>query len=228
MALLYPLFEKGVSLFSQNPSWQTIGFIAMFIIFYAFSIKDDTKLIKVLTLSNIIWVIHFFLLENYWAMIATIVAIIRLFLSLKYKKNISALLFVSSLSIILWYLTYEGYISFIPIISTIIASYWFFYLEKIPLRILLLWISASWLYYHTQTGSISGMINESIVLGTLCLTIYRFIYEREKYSYDLESGKINLKKRFLLQFKKQAKIPRRLNLWRFTFMRDKNRFETQK
>ena len=130
MTLLYPLFEKGFSLFSQNPSWQIVGFIAMFIIFYAFTIKDDTKLIKILTLSNIVWVIHFFLLGNYGAMIATVVAVIRLFLSLRYKKNMPALLFVAFLSIIFWYFSYEGYISLIPIISTIIASYWFFYLEK--------------------------------------------------------------------------------------------------
>lgn len=226
MTFLYPLFEKGVSLFLENPLGQTTWFFAMFIIFYAFTIKDDVKLIKVLTFSNIFWIIHFFLLWNIWALIATVVAMIRLFLSLKYKRNMLALLFVAFLSVFLGYFSYEGGISLIPILATILASYGFFYLERIPLRILLLVVSAMWLYYHLHTGSISWLINEVVVQATLCLTIYRFIYERERYSYDLESGKVTWKMRFLFSFKKLPKVPRRIDLGRFTFMRDRQRFET--
>ncbi len=228
MTFLYPLFEKGVSLFMENPGWQTVGFIAMFIIFYAFTIKDDTKLIKVLSISNIFWILHFFLLGNIWALIATIVAMIRLFLSLKYKKNTWALLFVAFLSVFLWYFSYEWYLSLIPIIATILASYWFFFLEKIHLRVLLLVVSAMWLYYHTQTWSMSGIINEIVVQWTICLTIYRFIYERERYSYDLESWRVTWKMRFLFTLKKLPRPPQRIDLWRFTFLRDKQRFELPK
>jgi len=226
MTFLYPLFEKGVSLFMENPFGQAIWFLAMFIIFYAFTIKDDTKLIKVLTLSNVFWIIHFYLLGNIWALIATLVAVIRLFLSLKYKKNLSALLFVSFLSVFLWYFSYEGYISLFPIIATILASYAFFYLEKAALRVFLIIVSTMWLYYHIQTGSISGVINEIIVQFTLCLTIYRFIYEKERFSYDMENGKISWRKRILLQFKRKPKIRQRLDFWRFAIFRDRRRFET--
>jgi len=210
----------------ENPFGQAIWFLAMFIIFYAFTIKDDTKLIKVLTLSNVFWIIHFYLLGNIWALIATLVAVIRLFLSLKYKKNLSALLFVSFLSVFLWYFSYEGYISLFPIIATILASYAFFYLEKAALRVFLIIVSTMWLYYHIQTGSISGVINEIIVQFTLCLTIYRFIYEKERFSYDMENGKISWRKRILLQFKRKPKIRQRLDFWRFAIFRDRRRFET--
>lgn len=226
MTFLFPLFDKGVSLFLENPAGQIVGFIAMFIIFYAFSVKDDIKLVKLMSISCIFWILHFFLMGNFWALIATCVGLLRLLLSLKYKWNMKVLLFIAVLSLILWYMSYEGFISLIPIWATLIASYAFFFLEKIPLRILLQFTSLMWLYYHLQTGSISGVINEIVVQGTLILTIYRFIYSKERYSYDIESGAITLKKRFLLRFKKRPKIPRRLDLWRFVFFRDQQRFET--
>lgn len=226
MTLLHPLFEKGVSLFMENPIWQSVGFFAMFIIFYAFTIKDDVKLIRVLSFSNIFWVIHFFLLWNIWALIATIVAMIRLYLSMKYKRNMWALLFVAFLSIFLGYFSYEWYLSLLPIVATILASYWFFFLEKIPLRVLLIFVSAMWLYYHIQTGSMSGVINEIVVQGTICFTIYRFIYERERFTYNIDDGKISWKKRILLQFKRKPKIRKRIDFWRFAIFRDRRRFET--
>lgn len=228
MTFLYPLFEKGVSLFLLDPLAQWIGFIAMFIIFYAFSIKDDTKLIKVLCVSNIFWIAHFYFLGNFWALVATLVAMIRLFLSLRYKKHLWALLFVAFLSLFLWYISYEWYISLLPIIATILASYGFFYLEKTHLRILLLSVSSMWLYYHIQTGSISWIINEIVVQITLCLTIYRFIYEKEKYSYDLQTWKISWRKRFLLSIKRKPYAHKRIDFWRFTFLRDKDRFTVPK
>lgn len=226
MTFLYPLFEKGVSLFLENPFWQTVGFIAMFIIFYAFSIKDDKKLIKVLCASNIFWILHFFLLWNIWALIATIVAMIRLLLSFKYKKSYTAFAFVAFLSLFLWYISYEWYISLFPIIATILASYGFLFLEKTALRIVLIMVSTMWLFYHIQTGSISWIINEVIVQGTLCLTIYRFIYERERFSYDLDNGKISWRDRILAQFKKKPKLRTRIDFWRFAIFRDRRRFET--
>lgn len=225
MTFLYPLFEKGVSLFMENPLGQITWFFAMFIIFYAFTIKDDVKLIKVLSFSNIFWIIHFFLLWNIWALIATCVAMFRLFLSLKYKRNLWALLLVAFLSIFLGYFSYEWYISLFPIVATILASYAFFYLEKTALRIFLLAVSTMWLYYHINTWSISWVINELVVQATLCLTIYRFIYERERFSYNTDTGKINWRKKILLQFKRKPKIRRRLDYWRFSIFRDRKRFE---
>jgi hypothetical protein len=225
MTFLYPLFEKGVSLFMENPLGQITWFFAMFIIFYAFTIKDDTKLIKVLTFSHVFWILHFFLLGNIWALIATCVAMIRLFLSMRYKRNIYALWFVAFLSIFLGYFSYEWYLSLFPIIATIFASYAFFYLEKTALRIFLLSVSSMWLYYHINTGSISWVINEIVVLITLTITIYRFIYEKERFSYNTDTGKISWRKRILLQLKKKPKLRRRLDYGRFAIFRDRRRFE---
>lgn len=229
MTFLYPLFEKGVSLFMENPLGQWVGFIAMAIIFIAFNIKDDKKLIYTLSISNVFWILHFFLLGNIWALLATFVAALRLILSLKYRGNYSVLAFVAFLSIFLWYISYEGALSLIPIIATILASYGFFFLEKIPLRILLLGVSIMWLYYHTQTWSISWIINESIVLATLCLTVYRFMYAEEKYSYNIETWEVIYAKKkrfsFPISLKAKSSAHARLNLWRFVFLRDKDRFK---
>ena len=64
MTFLFPLFEKGVSLFMENPLGQSLGFIAMFILFYGFALKDDKQVIRVLIVSNLFWIVHFLMIDN--------------------------------------------------------------------------------------------------------------------------------------------------------------------
>ncbi len=214
MTFLFPLFEKGVSLFMENPLGQSLGFIAMFILFYGFALKDDRQVVKVLIVSNIFWLAHFLMIDNLWALLATAIAMLRLYLSLKYKGSMNAMAFVTIACLVSGIIAYEQPVSILPIVWTIAASYGFFFLEKVPLRMLLLLVSSMWLVYHLETGSISGVINEIIVTITLLITIYRFNYSEEKSIYLKNSIKNILKKR-----------PRRVDLWRYMYLRDSNRFK---
>ena len=214
MTFLYPLFEKGVSLFMENPLGQWLGFLAMFILFYGFALKDDKQVVKVLIVSNFFWILHFLMIDNLWALLATLIAMLRLYLSLKYKGSMNAMAFVTIACLISWVIAYEEPVSILPIVGTIAASYWFFFLEKVPLRMLLLLVSSMWLVYHLETGSISGVINEIIVTTTLLITIYRFNYSEEKSIYLKNSIKNILKKR-----------PTRVDLGRYMYLRDSNRFK---
>jgi len=214
MTFLHPLFQKGVSLFMENPTGQSLGFVAMFILFYAFSLRDDKKVIKFLIISNFFWIAHFLLLDNQGAMYATIIAMIRLWLSLKYKWSVSAMIFVTIASVIAWAIAYSEPVSILPIVATVAASYWFFFLEKVELRMLMLLISSMWFVYHLETWSISGAINEVIVSTTLCITIYKFKYGEERRKYIRTSIRNILKKR-----------PVRVDFWRFIYLKDKERFK---
>lgn len=214
MTFLHPLFEKGVSLFLSNPVGQGLWFIAMFILFYAFSLTDDKKVVKILIISNFFWIAHFMLLDNLWALFATVIAMIRLLLSLKYKWSFWAMAFVTIASVIAGAIAYSEPVSILPIVATVAASYGFFFLEKVELRMLLLLVSSMWFVYHLETGSISWAINEVIVSITLCVTIYKFQYGEEKRKYIRKSIFNILKKR-----------PTRVDFWRFMYLKDKSRFK---
>jgi len=214
MTFLHPLFEKGVSLFLSDPLWQSLGFLAMFILFYAFSLTDDKKVVRILLISNFFWIAHFYFLDNTAALFATLIAMVRLWLSLKFKGSLWAMIFVTVACIISGIFSYTDPISILPIIATIAASYWFFFLEKTELRLLLILTSSMWFVYHLETGSMSWVINEIIVSFTLLIAIYKFQYGEEKRIYIRRSIRDILKKR-----------PVRVDFGRFMYLRDKARFK---
>ena len=153
--------------------------------------------------------------ENWAAFGATFIGLVRLILSLKYQGSWWVLFWVIGASAIFWILSFDGkIISILPLIATSVSSYGFFFLKKIQLRLLLWTVSCMWLIYHLYTGSLSGIMNEIIVLWTIAYSVYMFLYRKEKKGY--------LKERIQIFFKK---TPKRINYGRYIYFRDKNRFE---
>jgi len=215
MTFLLTLFEKGSSLFLENPVWQLLWFIAMFIGISWYIVTDDRKTIKIFIVSCVFWILHFIYLLNYGALAATVVWLIRLILSLKYQKNISVFMGIIALTIAVWIYSFNGQaISMLPLIATSISSYGFFFLEKLRLRMLLAGVSLMWLFYHLNTGSMSWVANEVIVQGTILYSVYKFATGQEK------------KEKILNRLKRKIwKAPIRANFWRYIFFRDNDRFE---
>jgi len=122
---------------------------------------------------------------------------------------------ILAVSIALGLYSFDGkIISIIPLIATAISSYWFFFLEKVRLRLLLAWVSFMWLFYHYNTGSMSWVTNEIIVQWTIIYSVYKFMTGAEK------------KEKILDRFKRRIwRAPVRVNFWRYVFYRDKDRFE---
>lgn len=210
-----PLLSGVISLFAENPIWQIVGFIAMFIGISGFIVQDDRTTIKIFIASCVFWIIHFIFLENFAALGATAIGMLRLILSLKYKGNMKVLLGVVALALLFWIWSFDGkIISILPLLATVFSSYAFFFLEKEKLRIFLAGVSLMWLIYHIMTGSMSWVINEVIVQITIYFSIYKFLFWREKRVFFRERMRNVLRKK-----------PVRPDFGRFVFLRDKNRFE---
>jgi len=223
------LFIGVFSLFLENPIAQSLWFMAMIIWLSGFLVLDDKKTIKIFIVSSVFWLLHFVFLWNMAALWATIIGIWRLFLSLKYQKNMNVLLLTIAVSIFFWVFSYNGTIlSLLPLIATAISSYWFFFLEKAQLRILLWFVSIMWLTYHYQTWSMSWVANEIVVQCTIIYSVYRFVSSRERFCYDVETGKISWRKRILLKLKRKPRLRQRIDFGRFAVLRDKRRFENPK
>lgn len=217
MTLLYPLFEKGVSLFMENPAAQSFWFIAMIIWICGFIVLNDRTTVKFFIVSTCFWILHFIFLWNYAALWAACIGQVRFVLSLKYQKSIKILAGVIIASLWFWFFSFDGtLISLLPLIATSVSSYGFFFLERARLRLLLGFVSIMWFSYHYKTGSMSWVLNEIIVQCTIWYSIYKFTYWEEK------------KEKILTRLRRKItrpNIPVRINFWRYIFLRDKNRFE---
>ena len=201
--------------FLHNSVAQAFGFLAMFVWFLWYLTTNDRKTIKIFMGSNIVWCIHFLFMGNFWALWATAIWLLRLLLSLKYRRNVKILIWVILITVIFWIFTYDwNPISILPLLATAVSSYGYFFLEKVWLRLMLWFVSLCWLIYHTGTGSIAWLVNEIIMLITLWVTIYRFNHNVEKWSF------------FFKRLKRIAqKRPRRVDFGRFIYFRDKDRFK---
>ena len=186
--------EVIINIFLEEPIWQTLWIIWMLSIVYAFMQKDDTKVVKILFISNFFWAWHFFFLEIYTALASALVWAFRLALSLKYKRNVKIFYMIVFITIALWVLTYKNSSSLLPITASIFATYGFFFLEKIKLRLLLLVCSSFWLSYNYIHFSIWWIINESILHFVHIYTIYKIIEVEWTKQYYIEKIKWTLNK----------------------------------
>ncbi len=166
-----------LEIFWMNPIWQTFWLLWMITIISAFLQKNDDNVVKILIVANIFWAVHFYFMWVYSWLWIVIVWVLRLLMSMKYKRNNTVFVWVVLVTIILWMFTYENIDSLFPIIASCLATYGFFYLEKIKLRLLLLVVSGFWLSFHYIHFSIWWVINESILQIVHLATIYRIMVE---------------------------------------------------
>lgn len=191
----------------ENPIWQWIWIIAMCISILWYAQKDDKTTIKVFIFSNIAWILHFLYMWIYSAMVSCVIAIARSFLSLKYKKNKKVFFWIIAAILVWWAITYEWKLSILPIIASCISAYWFFFLERIRLRMFLFVSSVCWLTFSIWTFSIWWIISDTIVQIVSIITMYKMIKHEWERVYFVDKIMNILRK------------PEQ-DIWRFTFLKD--------
>lgn len=169
--------KEILDIFWMNPIGQTFGLLWMITVIAAFLQKDDKKVVQILAVAHIFWAWHFYFMEIYSWLWMVIVGLMRLLMSIKYKKNNKMFIWVLWVTFLLWYITYQDAHSLFPLMASVLWTYWFFYLEKIKLRLLLLFVSGFWLSFHYVNFSIGWVINEGILQVVHLVTIYRIMVE---------------------------------------------------
>jgi hypothetical protein len=175
----------------ENPLGQTFGIIWMIWAIIAFSQKKDRNVMISLCVTNVFWVIHFFLMWLYTGMLMATIGIIRLYLSLRFNRNLKIFFGISILTVIVAFVTYQDSSSLFPMTASILASYAFFFLQGVRLRMVLLLASSFWLSYNFVHFSIWWMINESILHIVHLITIYRIVSEKWSVFWYFKS-KLNI------------------------------------
>lgn len=191
----------------KNPLWQWLWILAMLISILWYAQKDDKKTIKIFMVSNFVWIAHFYFMWILSAMVSCIIAIARSFLSLKYKRNRRIFLWIIAAILVAWIITYEWKLSLLPIIASCISAYWFFFLERIRLRMFLFISSICWLTFSIWSFSIWWIISDSLVLIISIIVMYKMI----KYEWE----KVYFVDKIMYILRKPEP-----DVWRFTFLVD--------
>lgn len=173
---LFEYLAHFIEYILKDPFTQITGFLWMAVILAAYFQKDDNNVKKLMLLSSFFWGTHFYLLWVYAWLASVIIWIFRLLLSMKYQKSKNAFMFILFLIAIAAYLTFDWFFSLFPIVTSIIWAYSYFFLEKIKLRLAMLFASSIWLMYHVSIWSISWMINEWFTQVILIMTVYRMMH----------------------------------------------------
>ncbi|MCH8518698.1 YgjV family protein [Candidatus Gracilibacteria bacterium] len=155
---------------------QICGFVAMGITLAAYLQKEDTFVKKFMMVSVFFWGVHYFLLGIMTGVAIIIIWYIRLILSTKYKKSRRSFVFIICITLLSGLYTYSGIISLLPVIASILATYAFFFLEQIRLRISFIGVSLLWLIHNLSIGAIAGILNEIMVQVVLIFTVYRMAH----------------------------------------------------
>ncbi len=182
MSILEQLKNINLELLMAQSAW----IMAMGIAFSWLLQKDDKKTLRIIMFSYIFWIIHFLLMWVYSAAAASSVWVFRVFLSLKYKRNKRIFGWVIGATVVLWLITYNDHLSLLPIIGSCISAYWYFFFERIRLRVFMFVTSLFWFTFNVNIGSFWWIINEIIVQTILIIAMYKMLHEEWKRVYFVD------------------------------------------
>jgi len=184
--------QEIINIYLQNPIGQTFWILWMFWFIFAFIQEDDTKVKKILGFTNIFWLWHFLFMWLYIWVAMVIMSMIRLYFSIKYERDRKIFYIITFVTLLVWILTYTDQSSIFPILASLLATYGFFFLQKVKLRLILLVCSSFWLSFHYLHLSIWWMMTESIIHILHIITIYKIL----THSWDMSEYVIRFKNIF--------------------------------
>lgn len=165
--------------FFQNQIFiQILGFVALGLGVSALLHKKDNALKVLLSCQSFVLSAHFFLLGANGATVACFVSGTRNLTSIYSKFKHLAIFFIT-LYVVLGYFRYESWIDLLPLSATIVTTIGFFYLEKIPMRLTVLYATSMWLIHNAIVMSLGPLIMESLIFVANLKTIYS-LYKEDK------------------------------------------------
>ncbi len=166
-------------------SWliQMVGALA--ILFWVISVqeKKQYKILFLQAIANLIYTIQYFLLGVFTAGAMNMVSFIRCFLFYerrKNEKNIPKTYLIGFVIILIIFgiITYEDYLSLIPIIITIFYTISSYMKNSKWLRIIFLMAAFIWIYYNYMVGAYICIIGNILEIISGSISIIRFNKEK--------------------------------------------------
>lgn len=159
---------------------QAIGYIGVLLFIFSYQIKSNRALFFCQILGSALFCLQFFLLNALSGCLNLMVIMFRNGLLMWYDKYSWVrwkgwIVILSAVCTVILVFTWKGTISLLPFAALIASNvgYWTNNAQKIRLSNLAC-ASPCWLLYDILVGSWGGVLNESITLGSIVLSIYRY------------------------------------------------------
>ncbi len=158
---------------------QIVGFCAMAFAIGSYQMRKRTSIIIAQNFSNAFWVIQYILLGAYSAVIVNIIAIIRNAVyamrgKYKFADSILIPIIASVAFVISGVFTYQTPFDILPSAAMVIASFAFFMKNEVYIRYISLAIAAPWVIFSAYSGSIAGVLSDSITFISILVAIIRY------------------------------------------------------
>ncbi len=178
---------------------QIIGFFAMGFAIGSYQLKNRVSIILAQNFSNAFWVIQYLLLGAYSAVVVNVIAIIRnavysLRGKYKFADSIWVPVFSAVAFIISGIFTYETPFDILPCVAMVLASFAFFMKNEVYIRYLSLTVAAPWVVFSAYSGSIAGVLSDSITFISIIVAIIRYRKRGNKFDFTTEEEREEMKK----------------------------------
>tara|TARA_R110000751_G_scaffold55606_4_gene119218 strand:+ start:298 stop:855 length:558 start_codon:yes stop_codon:yes gene_type:complete len=178
------IFEALNVLFWQDPTAQTIGFIALFVGISGFLHREDQKLKYYLTAFTFLMAIHFFMLSLWTAALLALLGSAR-----NYVSSVTNNVWVMSIFIVVaWIITIPNSSEWVQIIPVVGVSFgtWALFKEKgLRMRFFMSLGTLCWLSHNHLVGSIGGVIIEGLFLVVNARTMIKLFKEQQSQNPPL-------------------------------------------
>jgi len=156
---------------------QLIGYVALILGVSAFLQKNDTRLKVLVACESLAYVAHFFLLHNLPASGSALISCLRNLISVKSRSPWWVAVFVAA-NLAVGAVFGRGFLSWLPVIASCLASGAIFLLRGVLMRMILLVCTLLWLANNVLSGSVGGTVLEAIIAIANLTTIVRLLLER--------------------------------------------------
>ncbi len=194
-----PFFAKGEDCMFNNYELSTVfiiaqvvGFIATGVAIASFQAKRRINMLMMQTVSNLLWMAHYFMLGSLPATFAFLIGATRNIIygfRGKYKfadsKMIPAFYIVAF--IVSGILTYETPLDILPTVGMVFASIAFFVKDERVIRYISVLIAISFFSFGVYQGSFASIVSDGSTLISIVIAMirYRGFDQYEKNTPDL-------------------------------------------
>lgn len=160
---------------------QFFGLVSLALCVWAFSSKQDDRLLVLLLSANVAFALQFMFFESWTAAALSLLVIARIALARRYPGSKAAMAIVLAASGAASMLTWQSWADLPAIVAMVLGTLGMFLLRGIPMRVFLGLAALAWTLSHVLAGSVGGTLAEVLVLLTNAITIYRLYRAKQRY-----------------------------------------------
>ena len=159
---------------------QLSGFAGLACYLLSYQLKSNRKLCIAQCVGNVFFMIQFLLLGGYTGCINLIIGIIRNLMLTQYGKRawvrnkIWVAIYIAAFTAVLIF-TWDGWPSILPFLALAVCTVAFWTDNALNIRKANLFVACpGWLIYDIVYHSYAGLLNESITIVSILISIWRF------------------------------------------------------